>query len=55
MMGVVMVWKGTSADWVGSSEEGLLDEEPMVRWIEYVDCLASKFRGRLADRKLFGR
>ena len=50
MMGVVMVWKGTSADLVGSSEEGLLDEEPMTRGIEDVDCLASKFRGRLDVR-----
>jgi hypothetical protein len=38
MMGAVMFWKGASGGRVGSSGEGLLDEEPMVRGLT-VDCL----------------
>jgi hypothetical protein len=38
MMGAVMFWKGASEGCVGSSGEGLLDEEPMVRGLT-VDCL----------------
>ena len=38
MMGAVMFWKGASGGCVGSSGEGLLDEEPMARRLT-VDCL----------------
>jgi hypothetical protein len=38
MMGAVMFWKGASEGCVGSSGEGLLDEEPMVRELT-MDCL----------------
>lgn len=41
MMGVDRLWNGVLGDCVGSSGDGLLDDEPMMRGLS-VDCLPRK-------------